>query len=428
VKCLEIIGGRRLEGRVVVSGNKNAALPMIAAAMLTRDEVVLHNVPDILDVRNMLALAAHLGAEVAFADGTAVIRADAIRDGRLPQELCSRLRTSLLFAGPLAARFGQAEVFPPGGDVIGRRRLDGHIYGLSRLGIAMQPQQGRYLFTATRRPRGTEVFFDEPSVTATEHVLTVAALAKGRTIIRNAACEPHVTQVAELLNRMGARISGLDTNLLVIDGVDRLHGAEMTIAGDHIEAGSYLALVAATGGAIEVSGNLIPRDYLMIQRVFERLGINVTAAKSHLAVTVRRTPRVNPDFGGVMPTIADGPWPQFPSDMMSCMVAVATQVRGSVLFFEKMFESRLYFVDKLIAMGANAVVCDPHRVVINGPTHLHGSVIPSPDIRAGMALVIAACCAEGQSRIKNAEVIFRGYCELPDKLRNLGCDLTTAEE
>jgi UDP-N-acetylglucosamine 1-carboxyvinyltransferase len=428
VKCLEITGGHRLEGRVTVSGNKNAALPMIAAAMLTGDEVILHNVPDILDVRNMLALAMHLGAEVTFADGTAVIRAAALRGGRLPKELCSRLRTSLLFAGPLAARFGQAEVFPPGGDVIGRRRLDGHIYGLARLGIAMLPQQGSYLFAADRRPHGAEVFFDEASVTATEHVLTTAALAKGRTTIRNAACEPHVTQVAELLNRMGARISGLDTNLLVVDGVDRLHGAEMTVSGDHVEAGSYLALVAATGGSIEVDGNLVPHDYLMIQRVFERLGINVAAKKHCLAVTVRRAPRVKPDFGGVMPTIADGPWPQFPSDMLSCMVAVATQVRGSVLFFEKMFESRLYFVDKLMAMGANAVVCDPHRVVINGPTRLHGSDIPSPDIRAGMALVIAACCAEGHSRIKNAEVIFRGYCGLQEKLRSLGADLTAAEE
>ncbi|MFA6929351.1 MAG: UDP-N-acetylglucosamine 1-carboxyvinyltransferase [Lentisphaeria bacterium] len=428
MKCLRIRGPNEISGQITISGNKNAALPMLAAALLTQDEILLHNVPDILDVRNMMTIVQTLGAEVEFSQNTLKICARNLHSTCISRDLCDKIRTSFLFAGPLTARLGEAEVFPPGGDVIGRRRLDGHFYGLQKLGIRLDLDGGSYRFTRSKRLVASEIFLDEASVTATEHLMMTAALASGTTLIRNAACEPHVAQLAMLLNAMGANITGIETNLLRIEGVEQLHGAEFTISGDHIEAASYLSLCAACGGNLEIFGKIVPHNYWMLRRTLERFGVSITLKPDYISIKREQPLRVVPDFGNVIPVISDGPWPQFPSDMMSCLIAVATQAQGTVLFFEKMFESRIYFVDKLIAMGANAIVCDPHRVLIAGPSQLHGSEIPSPDIRAGMALIIAACCAKGESLLKNVGMVYRGYSGLLTKLQTLGCDATEVEQ
>ncbi len=420
MKAIVIDGGRAVDGAITLGGNKNAALPMIVAALLTRDEVVLHNVPDILDVRQMLNIAQALGVDVRHEADTVCLCAKELQETTLPGALCRAIRTSLLFAGPLTARCGEAHLAPPGGDVIGRRRLDGHFYGLQKLGVKIEASPYAFHFRRENRLRGAEIFLDEASVTATEHLLLTAVLAQGTTVIRNAACEPHVTQLAQLLNAMGAKISGIESNILVIEGVSRLHGAEMTIGSDHVEAASFLSLCAVTGGQLELRGDIQPHHYWMTRRVFERFSLHFTLRPNCISMKVHRPPRLVKDLGNAIPAVADGPWPQFPSDMMSCLIVVATQARGTVLFFEKMFESRLYFVDKLAAMGANAVVCDPHRVVISGPARLHGVEMSSPDIRAGMAMVVAAACAKGTSTIHNAEMIYRGYSHLLPKLNALG--------
>lgn len=428
MQSMIIEGPSRIHGQVTIGGNKNAVLPMIAAAMLTDEEVILHNVPDIIDVENMLHLAAELGADVRRAGGTVVVKAENLKTNRLPKEICSALRTSLLFAGPLAARTGKAELWPPGGDVIGRRRLDAHFYGLRKLGIQIESDDIPFEFKKTRRrpPAEIDIFLDEASVTATEHIMTAACLTPSTTILRNAACEPHIGQLAGLLVKMGAQIDGLETNTLTIRGCKKLHGAEHTVEGDHIEAASYLALCGAAGGEIEILGGISPRHYWMTRRVFERFGLAFRLEPGRIAMTAKRM-KIRPDFGNAIPIIADGPWPQFPSDMMSCLIVAATQARGSVLFFEKMFESRICFVDRIIAMGANAIVCDPHRVVISGPAKLRGITMASPDIRAGMAMIIAGACAKGTSVINRAEIIFRGYENLPGKLTALGVRNTLAE-
>lgn len=416
---LQVDGKQVLSGEIKVSGNKNAVLPMIAAAILTDEEIILKNVPDIIDVKVMLTLAEYLGIEVSFTENTLRLKASGIRDFKLPQEFCTKIRTSILFAGPMIHRCGEVQIWPPGGDVIGRRRLDGHFYGLKKLGVDIISEEPPYHFKAKKNISGKDLFLDEASVTATEHIMMFAVLAKGRTIIRNAASEPHVRSLAELLIKMGAKISGLDSNTLTIDGVEKLHGAEHSIEGDHIEAASFLAMAAATGGEITIRGTL-PRHYWMTRRVFERLGIKIRLNPDNIYMSANQDLRIKPDLGNAIPVISDGPWPQFPSDMMSCMIVAATQAKGSVLFFEKMFESRIYFVDRLISMGANAIVCDPHRAVISGPANLRGIEMSSPDIRAGMALVIAALCAKGKSTINNADMIFRGYENLVEKISSLG--------
>ncbi len=429
MKALEIPGPQRAVGTLRVEGNKNAALPMIAAALLTEEPVLLHGVPAILDVRNMLAIAQELGVRVLWQDEESVLlQADTLASSSPSPALCHALRTSLLFAGPLSVRTGEAHLPHPGGDVIGRRRIDPHLYGLERLGVDCLQKDGAYHFT--RNPQGLRaapLFLDEASVTATEHIMMTAVLAPGVTTLRNAACEPHVTQLAQLLNAMGADIQGVETNLLRIRGVERLHGAEFTILADHVNAASYLALAAATGGKVELTGNLLPHDFWCTKRVFQRLGAQLHLEPGRIALNQEEPLRVKPDLDNGMPTIADGPWPQFPSDMMSCLIVTASQAQGSVLFFEKMFESRLYFVDRLISMGANAVICDPHRVVVTGPSPLHAAELLSPDIRAGMALVIAACCASGTSLIRNADMIDRGYAHLAQSLRALNLRLQEKE-
>lgn len=423
---IKIEGKAKLKGEITVSGNKNSVLPMIAAAILTEEEIILHNAPDILDVRVMLQIINDLGVNVSFEHNTLRMKADKINKTSIPQELCSKIRTSILLAGPLCIRKGTAELWPPGGDIIGKRRLDGHFYGLRSLGVDIDASSSTFRFTAKSRLKGRELFLDEASVTATEQIMLAAVMAEGQTIIRNAAAEPHVTDLADLLTGMGAKISGLGSNTLTIDGVERLHGTTHTVQGDHIEAGSFIAMTAATGGEIMLHGTS-PRHYWMIRRVFERLGITIELHPDKIFVPGGQHPRIMPDFGGYTPVISDGPWPQFPSDMMSCAIVTATQATGSVLFFEKMFESRIYFVDRLLSMGANAIVCDPHRVVITGPSKLHGVTLSSPDIRAGMAMLIAAMCAKGKSTILAADVIARGYENIIEKIQNIGGKITAAE-
>ncbi len=432
MRTLIVKGGCGIGGTVKVSGNKNAVLPAIAALILTDEPVTLRNVPDILDVRTMLDIAGELGAEFDFRDNTLTFRCPKIKNTVISRELCSRNRTSILFAAGLLARCGSAELYPPGGDVIGRRRLDGHFYSLTKLGAEMSGEN-TYRFSAPGGLKGKELFLDEASVTATEQVLIAAVCAKGHTTLYNAACEPHVADLAGLLNAMGGRITGAGTNTIEIDGAEKLHGADYTVSGDHIEAGSFLALGAAAGGGITVEGVQL-RHFWMLRRVFERLGLALELTDGKVILPAEQKREIQPDFGGYIPQISDGTWPQYPSDMMSCTIVAATQCRGTVMFFEKMFESRIYFTDRLQAMGANAIVCDPHRVVISGPTRLYGTTLSSPDIRAGMAMVIAALCAKGESRIRSAEIIYRGYENLTEKLRALGAEvdaldaLTLAEQ
>ena len=418
MSAIKIEGKHPISGTIKLSGNKNAILPMIAGAMLCDDEIILKNVPDILDVRSMLEIFAALGGKFDFADNTLYLNASNADISTIPRELCSKNRTSILYAAPLLARFGKATVYPPGGDVIGRRRLDGHIYGLKTLGSTIEVDEA-YIFNAPKGLHGRELFLDEASVTATEQILMAAVCAEGRTILYNAACEPHVADLADFLNAMGGKISGHGGNVITIDGVAKLHGCEYTVSGDHIECGSFLSLAAANGGDIKIEG-ISPRHYWMTRRVFERLGFKMTLTHDTLIFPGGQQPVIKKDFDGQIPCISDGTWPQYPSDMMSCTIVAATQCQGTVLFFEKMFESRIYFVDRLIGMGANAIVCDPHRVVISGVSELHGMTLPSPDIRAGMAMIIAATCAKGESTINNIEVIYRGYENLLEKLSSIG--------
>ena len=415
-----IEGGNVLSGEVTCAGNKNAVLPMIAAAILTDEPVVLHNVPHILDVDGMLRILSHIGVETSRSGNDLTIHAKDVTNHAIPRELCAAVRTSFLFVAPLLIRTGHARVFPPGGDVIGRRRLDAHFYGLQKMGAEVDERD--FLFAAPRGLTGRELFFDEASVTATEHILMAAVCAEGVTIIRNAASEPHVQDLAHLLNAMGAHIEGLNTNTLTITGVDSLHGTKHTVTPDHIEAGSFLALAAATGGELTVR-NTVRNHWWMTNRVFERFGLQLEIESDHIYLPGGQVPRVLRDVGGAVPRIDDGPWPQFPSDLMSIMIVLATQSDGTILFFEKMYESRLYFVDRLIQMGAGAIVCDPHRVVISGRTLLRGQNMSSPDIRAGMALLMAALCARGTSEVHNAWIIDRGYEHLEQKLSAIGANI-----
>ena len=416
-----IHGGRPLRGELDASGNKNAILPMIAATLLTEEAVTLENVPQIRDVTAMLEILVALGADVSRAGSSVTIRAASLTRHEVPRELCERVRTSFLLVGPLLVRLRRAKVSAPGGDAIGRRRLDAHFYGLRCLGATVDEDE--LAFSAPAGLSGRVIFFDEASVTATEHILMAAVLAAGETTILNAACEPHVQDLGRLLERMGARIEGLGTNTIRIEGVARLGGATHRVVSDHVEVGSYLALAAATGGELLVRGTT-KSHYWMINRVFERFGLELELGRDSIRLRGGQVPRVHRDAFGAIPRVDDGPWPQFPSDLMSAMLVLATQSEGTVLFFEKMFESRMYFVDPLIQMGANIIVCDPHRVVVSGRSPLKGSTMRSPDIRAGMALLIAALCATHRSSTIHAvEIIDRGYEHIEEKLRSIGADI-----
>ncbi|NLF99927.1 MAG: UDP-N-acetylglucosamine 1-carboxyvinyltransferase, partial [Lentisphaerae bacterium] len=416
-----IKGGRPVSGVHCVPGNKNAALPMLAASLLTAEPVVLRNLPLIADVRTMIDLLAELGAQVEL-DGerrTVRICARRVKSTHLSKALCGKVRSSILFAGPLLARCGSAKLYPPGGDVIGRRRIDTHLDGFRRLGASVRTG-GTYLFKAAKRLEAQRILLDEASVTATENLVMAAALAKGTTLLYNAACEPHVQDLCRMINAMGGRIGGIGTNLLTIEGVESLHGTEQRVGPDYIDAGSYMAAALVTSGELTVEG-VEPADFEALERPFKRLGVKWAFDREvrSLRLPARQRLKTAYDLGDAIPKIEDGPWPMFPSDLMSVLIVLATQTRGTTLFFEKMFESRMYFVDHLIGMGARIVQCDPHRVVVTGPTQLHGTRVASPDIRAGMALLVAALCAKNETVILNAGSIDRGYESVELELRRL---------
>lgn len=422
-----IRGKRPLNGSVTPSGNKNAALPLLAACLLTTEPVTLHNVPRIGDVLTMLQLLEGMGVEV-WDDGGHSIRLQAreIRNTSLDPELFGLIRGSITLLGPLLARVGHASLPMPGGDRIGRRRLDTHVLAMQGLGARLQHNDRLEMWVD--RLRGQDILLDEASVTATENAIMAAVLAEGVTVLRNAASEPHVQDLCHFLNSLGARIQGIGSNMLTIEGVSSLGGGEFTISPDFLEIGSFIGLGAVTEGTIRIC-NVVPEQLRMITMVFcNRLGVKIHYEGNDLVVEDGQDLRITPDLGGAVPKIEDAPWPAFPADLVPIALAVATQARGTILIHEKMFENRLYFVDRLISMGAQIIQCDPHRCVVVGPSRLHGTSMSSPDIRAGMALLIAALCAEGQSVIGNIGQIDRGYENIDQKLQNLGADVVRVDD
>jgi UDP-N-acetylglucosamine 1-carboxyvinyltransferase len=420
-----IEGGRPLTGRVRAAGNKNGALPILAATLLASEPVTVRNVPRIRDVDTMVELLVDVGADVEWL-GENDVRVDAVSAHKteLDAELCSRMRASFLLAGPMLARFGRAKVPPPGGDVIGRRRLDPHIHAFTELGASVELNGGYDMRTSGLL--ATEVFLDEASVMATENIVMAAALTPGTTVLGNAACEPHVQDLCRFLGSLGARIEGIESNVLRIEGVDSLGGGDWRIGPEHIEVGSFIGLAAVTGGDLTIE-DVNPRDLLSILPAFRRLGVVVEVGDASVRVPPDQELVIRDDLGGAIPKIEDGPWPQFPADLTSIALTVATQAQGTILIFEKMFESRLFFVDKLVGMGARIILCDPHRAVVTGPAKLYGERLSSPDIRAGMAMVIAALCAEGRSTIGNIGEIDRGYERIDERLRALGAHIERVE-
>ena len=420
-----IDGGIPLNGTIKVSGNKNAALPCIAAALLTDEPVVLRNIPEIEDVRVMLETFTALGGEVESPQPNVCrLHMKNIKAAEIPGEQARKIRASILFAGPLLARTGKVVLPPPGGDVIGRRRLDTHFLVLTELGSKVKVGEA-FTFTA-RSLVGADIFLDEASVTATENAIMAAVLAKGKTILTNAAGEPHVQDLCRMLVEMGAQIEGIGSNILTITGVKKLSGCDFEIGPDFMEVGSFIGLAAATGGDLHIEGARI-QDMRPTKIAFGKLGIVWAHEGNIIHVPKKQSMEVNHDLGGMIPKIDDAPWPGFPPDLISIVIVVATQIKGTVLIHEKMYESRMFFVDKLIGMGARIVLCDPHRAVISGPTKLHGSELISPDVRAGMAMIIAAMCAEGKSVIRNIYQVERGYEHLADRLAALGARITRNE-
>jgi UDP-N-acetylglucosamine 1-carboxyvinyltransferase len=416
-----IEGARPLNGRIRAAGNKNGALPILAACLLTNEPVTLTNVPRIRDVETMIELLADLGAEIGWTGANEVrVHTANVAKSTPDPSLCSRIRASFLLAGPLLSRFGSATMPPPGGDVIGRRRLDPHIHALASLGaeIAFDRQY------EMRAPslRGAHVFLDEASVMATENTIMASVLAEGETVLGNAACEPHVQDLCRFLVSLGAQIEGIESNVLRISGVERLGGGAWAIGPDHIEVGSFIGMAAVTGGDVTIEG-ASSKDLVSIIPAFARLGVRLEVADDVVRVPSRQQLVIQDDLGGMIPKIEDGPWPSFPSDMTSVAITIATQAFGTVLMFEKMFENRLLFTDKLISMGARIILCDPHRAVVTGPTPLVGQRMESPDIRAGMAMLLAALCAEGQSAIGAVHQIDKGYERIDERLRALGASI-----
>ncbi len=423
-----IQGGVPLNGTIRASGNKNAALKLIPASLLTEEPVILHNMPDIADMRAMLEIARRLGAEVQnIGPGSWRIQAKELTTHVVDRNLASQIRASIVLAGPLLARLGRLELPPPGGDVIGRRRVDTHILALTGLGAKFE-MNGNLSFT-TSGLRGADLLLDEASVTATENAIMAAVLAKGTTIIRNAASEPHVQDLCRFLNLLGAQIEGISSNLLTIHGVERLRGGEFEVGADYLEVGSFIGVAAVTGGRIRIE-KASPEHLPMIAQQFNRLGVHWEVDGEDIVVPQYQPLKVVPDLGNRIPEIKAQPWPAFPSDLMSIALVIGTQAEGTVLFHEWMYDNRLFFVDKLIYMGARIVLCDPHRVIIQGPSKLQGDAerISSPDIRAGMALLLAALCAEGTTIIRNVGQIDRGYEDVESKLRALGAKIERVAE
>ncbi|GHV84800.1 UDP-N-acetylglucosamine 1-carboxyvinyltransferase [Spirochaetia bacterium] len=416
-----ITGGAPINGKIKASGNKNAALPCIAAAILSDAPVILRNIPEIEDVQVMLDVYRSFGGSVEQLEPNAYrLCLGNIKEPRVPADAAKKIRASILFAGPLLARTGKAILPPPGGDVIGRRRLDTHFLALTDLGAAVSTKDA-FVFSA-KKLKGADIFLDEASVTATENAVMAAVLAEGITIINNAAGEPHVQDLCRMLVSMGAVIEGIGSNILTITGVKKLGPCDYSIGADYMEVGSFIGLAAATRGELEITGPK-PSDLRPAKIAFSKLGIVWEHEGNVLHVPKKQALKVNHDLGGMIPKIDDAPWPGFPPDLTSIIIVVATQVEGTVLVHEKMFESRMFFVDKLIGMGARIVLCDPHRAVISGPAKLAGSELTSPDVRAGMAMVIAALTAEGKSIIRNVYQIERGYENLVERLSALGAKI-----
>jgi UDP-N-acetylglucosamine 1-carboxyvinyltransferase len=420
-----IEGAQPLRGRITAAGNKNGALPILAACLLTPEPVELANVPRIRDVETMLELLDDLGAAVEWTGPNSVrVRTGSVANYEVSAELASRMRASFLLAGPLLARFGHVRMPPPGGDVIGRRRLDPHLHAFAELGASVDVTS-RYELQAEQL-RGSDVFLDEASVMATENAVMAAVLTPGRTVIGNAACEPHVQDLCRFLVSLGAQIEGIESNVLRIEGVRELRGGAWRIGPDHIEVASFIGLAAITGGDLTID-NADPKDLVSIIPAFRRLGVEVEIEGTSVRVRPGQRLGIQDDVGGYIPKLEDGPWPAFPSDLTSIALTVATQAHGEILIFEKMFENRLFFTDKLVSMGARIILCDPHRAVVTGPTQLRGQRMESPDIRAGMAMLLASLCAVGESTIGAVYQIDKGYERIDERLRMLGARIERRE-
>jgi len=422
-----IEGGVPLNGEVTPAGNKNAALPLIAACLLTEESIVLRNLPPIKDVSVMRQLVESLGAQVEELDATSWrLTARELRPADLDPDLCRSIRASILLAGPLSARVSGFKLPPPGGDVIGRRRLDTHILALRALGIDVRYDRG-FSFNRSNSLQGTDFFMDEASVTATENAIMAAVMAKGETVIRNAASEPHVQELCQFLNGLGARIEEIGSNTLHIHGVPRLQGGEYTLGPDYLEVMSFVGAAAITHGAIRVK-NAGVRNLKMIAHIFERMGVQWNVEGDDLIVPAGQELKIVPDLDGAIPEIKTNVWPAFPTDLISIAITVATQAEGSIMFHDWMFSGRMYFTDKLVGMGAKIILCDPYRCLIQGPNQLYGENLESPDIRAGISMLIAALAAKGQSTIRNIGQIERGYHNVDGKLRALGAKIERVQE
>lgn len=424
-----IEGGHPLEGEVTASGNKNAALPLMTASLLTDRPVVLRNLPDIGDVHTMRKLLESLGVQIERLDlNTWRLHAEDVRIASLDPDLCRRIRASILLAGPMLGRAGGVKLPPPGGDVIGRRRVDTHLLALKAFGAEVNHSERDFQLHTPKGLHGADVLLDEASVTATENAIMAAVTASGTTLIRNAASEPHVQDLCHFLNQMGAQIENIGSNTLTIQGVERLHGGEYNIGADYLEVVSFITAAVVTGGEVTVRKAGI--EHLdMIRLVFNRLGVTWEDVHGEdLLIRKGQKLTILPDLGGFIPEIKVMPWPAFPSDLVSIAIVIATQTKGTVLFHDWMYPSRMFFIDKLVSMGARVILCDPHRCIVEGPTPLMAEQLESPDIRAGMALVLAALCAEGTSLIRNIGQIERGYERVDDKLRQLGAHIHRLEE
>ena len=420
MQTFRIEGGRPLHGEVTPSGNKNAALPLLAACLLTDQPIVLHNVPDIGDVRTMRRLLESLGVKFETLDvHTWRVQAGEVRRADLDPDICRKMRASILLAGPMTVRSGGVSLPPPGGDVIGRRRIDTHILALRALGAEVVYRGREFNFSASQRLHGADLLLDEASVTATENAIMAAVTARGESVIRNAASEPHVQDLCAFLNTLGARIDNIGSNTLHVHGVDRLGGGEFTIGSDYLEVVSFIGAAAVTGGSVRVR-SAGPEHLNMARLVFQRLGVSWEVEGQDVVVPSGQRLEVQPDLGGAIPSISVMPWPAFPTDLMSAAIVVASQAKGTVLFHDWMFEGRMFFIDKLVSMGARIILCDPHRCIVEGPRRLVGETLESPDIRAGLALVLAALAADGSSTIRNIGQIDRGYERIEEKLRSLG--------
>lgn len=421
-----IEGGHPLRGTVTPAGNKNAALPLLAACLLTAEPVVLHNIPRIRDVETMRQLICDVGATVTDVDAhTWRIHTPRLTKARLDPELCKRIRASMLLAGPIVARGGEIELPPPGGDVIGRRRLDTHLLALEALGVETTYTPGQFRLRA-KHLHGAHMLLDECSVTATENAVMAAVLASGETVITNAASEPHVQDLCQFLNVLGAQISGIGSNTLTIQGVPALHGGEYTIGPDYLEVLSFVGAAVVTRGEVRIRQAGLAQ-LPMIRLVFNKLGVVWQTEGDDLIVPAAQPLSIVPDLGSAIPEIKTNVWPAFPTDLTSIAITVATQSNGTVLFHDWMYSGRMYFTDKLVGMGARITLCDPYRCLVLGPAQLLAEQVESPDIRAGMALLLAALCAQGTSVIRNIRQIERGYERIEEKLRALGANIKRVE-